>query len=183
MEKIHNLKDMLVYDIRELNAAEHQIVDAMPFFIDAAENIELKAALQDHFRLSEKHIHRLNEIYVLLGKGTVDNKHGVFSGLFGGAHKNRGIEGILEESEKKVSGDMDAKVKDAVIIGCVQKVEHFEICAYGTTRTFALQLGLIEVANLLQQTLEEEHEAGDQLTALAVAGLNQKAVDADASNF
>jgi ferritin-like metal-binding protein YciE len=71
--------------------------------------------------------------------------------------------------------DMAPAVMDAAIIGCSQKIEHFEICGYGTARTYAEQLGLIDVAQLLQQTLMEEHDADDRLTALAVGKINQQA--------
>jgi ferritin-like metal-binding protein YciE len=76
---------------------------------------------------------------------------------------------------------MDPAVKDAAIIGCAQKIEHYEIAAYGTARTFAEQLGLTDVAQLLQQTLIEEHDTDDQLTSLAVRDVNQRAEAAPSS--
>jgi ferritin-like metal-binding protein YciE len=182
MEKINNLRDMLVYDLRELYLAERQISDVIPIKIEMAKSPELKAVLQEHLHISESHLSRLEEIWQLLRKEAAGNKDGILSNLLGGSDKNKGIEGILEEAKKKLAEDIDDKVRDAALIGCVQKMKHFAICSYGTARTYAVQLGLTEVANLLQNSLEEEHEADDQLTEMAVADSNIKAIDVESRN-
>ncbi len=167
---------MLVYDLRELYAAEGQMMDAMPDMIENADSASLKETLREHLRITGNHRARLEEIRRILGENDIDDrKRGALADLFGGTYKSRGMEGLLDEAQKKMSEDMEANVMDAAIIGCAQKVEHYEICGYGTARTYALQLGYTAVADLLQETLDEEHEADDRLTALAVAGLNQKA--------
>jgi ferritin-like metal-binding protein YciE len=178
MEKINNLREMLIYDLRELYLAEKQIRDAIPVKIKMAKSPELKAVLWEQLHKSESHTGRLDKIWQLLKEDAVGSNYSLLTGLLSSAGKNKGIEGILAESRKKLDEDMDDKVRDAALIGCVQKMKHFVICSYGTVRTYALQLGLIVVASLLQSSLDEEHEADDQLTELAVADLNMKAIGA-----
>jgi ferritin-like metal-binding protein YciE len=97
-----------------------------------------------------------------------------FATVMGGT-KCKGMEGLIEAGQKIMAENLTDEVMDAAIIGGSQKIEHFEIAAYGTARTYAEQLGLIDVAQLLQQTLLEEHDADDRLTALATAEVNLKA--------
>jgi hypothetical protein len=84
---------------------------------------------------------------------------------------------LITEGEKMMGQEMDPKVKDAAIIGAAQKIEHYEISGYGTARTYARELGLNEVANLLETTLNEEYKADDSLTSLAINRIN---LDAEA---
>ena len=104
-----------------------------------------------------------------------DKKRGFLSNLFGGSQKCKGMEGILDEASRIMKEDMTAEVMDAAIIASAQKAEHYEICGYGTARTYASELGLGVIAKMLEQTLNEEYEADDQLTALAVQRINQRA--------
>jgi hypothetical protein len=105
---------------------------------------------------------------------------GLFGRLFGGAgHKCKGTQGLIEEGEKVMGEDMNPEVMDAAIIASSQKIEHYEICGYGTAKAFALELGLTEIARLLDQTLNEEYAADNRLTAMAVGRLNQQAETAD----
>lgn len=85
------------------------------------------------------------------------------------------MKGIIEEGEKIMSSDISPEALDAAIIASAQKVEHYEICGYGTARTFAKELGMEQVARQLQQTLNEEYEADDLLTSLALMGINEEA--------
>jgi ferritin-like metal-binding protein YciE len=104
-----------------------------------------------------------------------DNSGSIFAGLFGAGIKCQGMEGILKEGTKTMAIDMSPDVMDAAIICGSQKVEHYEICGYGTAKAYAEELGLIDVAQLLQQTLMEEYDADDRLTALAIGSVNRKA--------
>src|SRR5215213_11090099 len=88
------------------------------------------------------------------------------------------MEGIIREGKKILDEQMEPNVVDAAIIACAQKIEHYEICGYGTARAYARELNLGEVAELLEETLNEEYEADDLLTDLAVGGLNEKAESA-----
>ena len=175
MDNLNHLRDLLRYDVRHLVSVEDQIIAAMPAMIGKATNPTLKQSLQEHLRVTERQRERLNQVQQLLGDRERDNDEGIFAGLFGSSHKSKGMDGLIEEGEKVMSVDMDPAVMDAAIISAAQKIEHHEIACYGTARTYAEQLGLTDVAQLLQQTLIEEHDADDRLTALAVSDVNRRA--------
>lgn len=175
MDTMNDLRDLLRFDIRQLYSIEEQIIDALPAMIAKAHNPQLKLALEEHLRLTEVQRDRLDRVKQHLSIDADDTDDGIFASLLGSGMKNKGMAGLIDDGERILALDMNPAVKDAAIIGCSQKIEHVEIAAYGTARTFAEQLGLIEVAQLLQQTLLEEHEADDRLTALAVGRVNQQA--------
>jgi ferritin-like metal-binding protein YciE len=183
MEHMNHLRDLLLFDIQHLYSAEEQIIEAMPLMISKANNPALKQALEQHLRITEQQRDRLDRVMQIMGGGNDNNNGGgIFSGLFGSGTKSKGIEGLIDEGQKAMAVDMHPNVMDAAIIGCSQKIEHYEICGYGTARTYAEQLGLIDVAQLLQQTLMEEHDADDQLTSLAISDVNQRAEMGATSN-
>jgi ferritin-like metal-binding protein YciE len=175
MEDMNHLKDLLRYDVRNLYNAEEQIIEAMPAMIEKASNPGLRSSLEEHLRVTERQRDRLNQVRQILGEGDDAREGGIFAGLFQSGIKSKGMAGLIEEGEKVMAVDMRPNVMDAAIICCAQKIEHYEICGYGTARAFAEQLGLMDVAQLLQTTLLEEHDADDRLTSLAVADVNQKA--------
>jgi ferritin-like metal-binding protein YciE len=177
MDYMNHLKDLLRYDVKHLYSAEEQIIDALPAMIDKAHNPQLKRALEQHLRVTEVQRDRLDQVMQVLGEGDEEenNDGGIFSGLFSSGMKSKGIDGLIEEGQKVMAVDMSSEVMDAAIIGCAQKIEHYEIAAYGTARTYAEQLGITSAAQLLQQTLLEEHDTDDLLTSLAVADVNQRA--------
>ena len=177
MDNMNHLRDLLMFDIQHLYSAEVQIIEAMPAMIAKASNSELKMALEQHLRVTVQQRERLDRVKQMLGVTDEDNSSGlgIFSGLFNAGTKSQGMDGLITDGQKIMAIDMAPAVMDAAIIGCSQKIEHFEICGYGTARTYAEQLGLIDVAQLLQQTLMEEHDADDRLTALAVSRINQQA--------
>ncbi len=182
MEKMKNLQDLLKHEIEDLQSAEDQITSALPKMIEKAKNAKLKQALSQHLKVTEEQIRRLDRIQELMkGNGEEEGEgKGFLSGLFGGSggHKCRGMEGLITEGEKVMGEDMDPDVMDAAIIASSQKIEHYEICGYGTARAFARELKLTEVERLLTQTLNEEYASDDSLTALAVVGgLNEEAKD------
>jgi ferritin-like metal-binding protein YciE len=82
------------------------------------------------------------------------------------------MEGLIDEGQKIMSENMNPEVMDAAIIACAQKIEHYEICGYGTARAYARQLGLNEAERLLEQTLDEEHQADELLTSMALNSVN-----------
>ncbi len=185
MEKMKDLKDLLKHEVMDLYSAEEQIIAALPKMIEKAADPALKGALQEHLQITEGQKARLDEVQSLLrdeGEKAPESKRGFLSGLFGGGgHKCKGTQGLIEEGEKLMSEPMNPEVMDAAIIGCAQKIEHYEICGYGTAKAFALELGLDKVASLLDDTLKEEYDADDRLTILAVGELNEKAERADRS--
>jgi ferritin-like metal-binding protein YciE len=176
MDKMQDLRALLKHDVQMLYSAEEQIIDAMPAMIERAANPGLKEALNQHLRVTETQRQRLEQVRQMLGASEQDvtRYSGVLASVMGGT-KCKGMEGLIDEGQKIMAENLSDEVMDAAIIGGCQKIEHFEIAAYGTARTYAEQLGLIEVAQLLQQTLLEEHDADDRLTVLATTDVNLKA--------
>ena len=177
MEKFTDLKHLLQHEVEDLISAEDQILAALPKMIDKASDGALKNALTEHLKVTEGQRARLDSVKQLLSEGAEQTaeKKGLLGRLFATSHKCKGTQGIIEEGEKIMREDMDANVMDAAIIACAQKIEHYEICGYGTARAFAEELGLHEVEGLLRQTLDEEYEADTKLTHLAVGRLNKEA--------
>lgn len=176
MDNMNHLKDLLRFDVKHLYSTEEQIIEALPAMIGKANNPQLKQALEQHLRVTEQQRDRLDRVMEQLGeREDHSDDGGIFAGLFSNGYKSKGIDGLIEEGVKVMAVDMHPDVMDAAIIGCAQKIEHYEIACYGTARTYAEQLGLTEVAQLLQQTLIEEHDTDDLLTSLAVREVNLKA--------
>jgi ferritin-like metal-binding protein YciE len=192
MEKMKDLKDLLTHEIQDLYSAEEQIIKALPQMIEKSKNAELTKALKEHLRITEEQKNRLDEVKKMLTESSSElpgvaeenngtegtEKKGFFSGLFGGNSGSqvcKGMMGLIEEGQKIMNEDMSPEVLDAAIIASAQKIEHYEICGYGTAKAYAIELNLREVAQLLEQTLEEEYNADDLLTDLAVGKLNEVA--------
>ena len=173
MDKMNQLKDLLKHQIEDLHSAEEQIIESLPSMIGKAKDRQLKKALQDHLSVTQVHKERLDDIMLLLDQEP--GRKAFLPGLFG-SKKCKGIEGLIKEGEKTMSEEMDPDVMDAAIIGSAQKIEHYEICGYGTARAYAEELRLPDIMKHLKATLDEEYEADDLLTALAVGRLNKEAV-------
>ena len=192
MEQMIDLSDLLKHEIMDLYSVESQIIDALPKMIDKALNPSLKKALTEHLAVTEEQKKRLDTLKGMLmdqpnkeegnesgdqAENSGDSKPGFFARLFnrGSEEKCLGMEGILKEGEKMLGADMSPEAMDAAIIGACQKVEHYEICGYGTALAYARELKLDQAAELIAQSLEEEYEADDNLTFLAVGHLNLEA--------
>ena len=177
MEKMNDLNALLRHCVQELYSAEEQIIEAMPAMIAKAENPSLKQALEQHLRVTENQRERIDQVRQMMGadEESVTKYSGILSNFFGAGSKCKGMEGLIDEGQKIMTANLSSEVMDAAIIGGSQKIEHYEIAAYGTARTYAQELGLSQVAQLLQQTLDEEYRADEILTALAVGGVNQNA--------
>ena len=176
-----DLRDLLKHEIYDLHSAEEQIIKAMPSMIEKANNAQLKLALEEHLEATQKQLSRLEQVQILLNgkeETSTEEKKGLLARLFRRRHTCRGMQGLIEEGEKIMAEQMSPEVLDAAIIACAQKIEHYEICGYGTARAYASELNLVEVGLSLEETLNEEYEADDRLTALAVARLNKKAEEA-----
>jgi ferritin-like metal-binding protein YciE len=184
MEKLNDLSDLLTHEIHDLLSAEDQIIEALPEMIAKATDPALKAALKEHLRITGLQHKRLDQVNNLLGdekKNHPDNSgiSSFLAKLFGsGVHKCKGMEGIINEGKKIMALDMNAEVLDAAIIASAQKIEHYEICGYGTAKAFAKELHLSNVWVLLQETLQEEYAADALLTRLATGGVNDLAENA-----
>jgi ferritin-like metal-binding protein YciE len=157
-----NLRESLVEEIRDLYNAEKQLVKALPKMAKGAESDELREAFEEHLQETEGQVTRLERVFEMLEEKP-RGKHCA------------GMAGIIEEGSEKLQEDMEGSVLDACLIGAAQKVEHYEICAYGTAIAWAEALGLSEVVDVLNESLEEEKAADEKLTALAESGINQAA--------
>ncbi len=152
--KSDNLLKLYFDQLDQIHSAETQIREALPKMIKAATEPELKSALQHHLQETQDHAARLDKI-LLEAKGVVDPKH------------CKGIAALIMEGEDIIQDATDESVCDAGIIAAAQKIEHYEMAAYGTLRTFAEILGNPEHAALLEHTLEEEKHADAILTSIA----------------
>ena len=185
METMINLTDLLKHEILDLYSVEEQIIEAMPSLIEKSKNPELKKTLREHLKITEEQKNRLDKIKQIFGEEPAQGdgeKKGFFSRLFGGSsggEKCKGMEGIISEGQKIINADISEGALDAAVIASAQKIEHYEICGYGTARAYARELKLTEVESLLTQTLNEEYQADDLLTRLAVGRLN---LEADKAN-
>jgi ferritin-like metal-binding protein YciE len=162
---IDSLKTLYVHELKDLWSAEKQLMSVLPRCIDAAQNDKLKQALADHQNETEGHIGRLEGIFERLEFGP-------------GGHKCEGMAGLLEELEGVFGSEVDAGVRDAMMIAALQRIEHYEIASYGVARTFAEKLGDYEAADSLQNTLDEEGVANRTLTRLAERSINFEAMSA-----
>jgi len=164
-EDTNPLEELLVDELKDIYSAESQIVKALPKMAKAASSPDLKRAFERHLEETRRHVERLD----LIGD-TLDVK------LTG--KKCKGMEGLIEEGKELLDEDFDENAIDAGLIGAAQRVEHYEIAAYGTARTHATLLGYNKIARLLQQTLNEEGATDKKLTQLAESIINVEAVHA-----
>ncbi|HZH95209.1 MAG TPA: ferritin-like domain-containing protein [Flavisolibacter sp.] len=178
MEKMDELHELLQHDLQMLLSAEEQLITAMPAMIAKATNPALKQALEQHLQITRSQRERLVDVQQMIGsdKDSVTDHSGLLARLLGGGTTCKGMQGLIEEGQKVMAENLSDEVMDAAIIGGSQKIEHFEIAAYGTARTYAQHLGLTQVAQLLQQTLDEEYRADELLTQLAVRDVNLQAI-------
>lgn len=173
MPTINNLADLLMYQLRNLYAAEEQMIQAVELCIEKAHHSSVKNALKHHAGLTAQQKERLTRsaTYVREKIPVALLEDG---GLLNTEVESKGMRGLLEEVNEVLSTDLASDVNDAAIIACVQKLEHYEICGYGTALAYAKQLNLSKVATLLNETLQEEYDADDLLTALATAAINKE---------
>lgn len=175
MEKINDLRELLKHELNDLYSAETQLIDALPDLVKTATSKELKAALSDHLKVTKNQKVRLDKVRSMLNGGAPKEEKGFFANLFSskeGEEHCKAMEGLIKEAHSLTDEDMTPEVMDAAIIAAAQKVEHYEISSYGTAKAYAMQLGLTEVAQLLNTTLDEEYAADDSLTVLAVGKVN-----------
>jgi len=159
------LRELYVDELKDIFSAESQILQALPKMVQSATAPNLKKGFQDHLEQSRGHVQRLEQIFKEL-----DEKPG--------NKKCKGMEGLLKEGEEVMTKLTDPEVRDAALISAAQRVEHYEMAAYGTVRTYAKTLGEREASQTLQTTLDEEGETDKKLTRLAEHGINVKAMNA-----
>ncbi|HEX2535166.1 MAG TPA: ferritin-like domain-containing protein, partial [Chitinophagaceae bacterium] len=154
------LRELFMDELRDIYWAEKHLTKALPKMMRAATSGELKSAFERHITVTEEQISRLEEAFEMLGEKAR-------------AIKCEGMEGLVKEGQK-VMEEMPkgTAVRDAGLIISAQKIEHYEIAAYGSLVQLSRTMGNQEMAELLQQTLDEEKEADQLLTELAVSGIN-----------
>jgi ferritin-like metal-binding protein YciE len=152
--KLESLRELLTDELKDLYSAETQITKALPNMIKASTSPALKQAFEHHLEETKNHVTRLDQIFKQIDESPKGKTC-------------EGMKGLLKEGEELITEDAEPEVLDAGIISAAQRVEHYEIAAYGTARTFAELLGEHQAVRLLDQTLEEEKNADAKLTQVA----------------
>ena len=161
-KELNSLEDLLAMELDDLYDAEQRLCTVLPKMAEAAHSESLKRAFEDHARETQRHVSRLEQIFVDIGRTSHNETCDAMKGL-------------ISEGQAIIDATGSPEVKDAALIGAAQRVEHCEIAAYGTARTFAQHLGLTDVVRLLQSTLVEERETDEHLTRLAEQRINLEA--------
>lgn len=159
---LKNLADAFHDELRDMLSAEKQLVKALPKLAKKSTDGDLKKAFEKHLKETEKHVERVEQAFDDTGKAAR-------------AKTCEAMKGLVTETESALKEDADACVKDAIIIACAQKAEHYEIATYGTLCTWAEALGYDKALQLLQQNMDDEEAADKKLTQLA-SKINREAV-------
>src|SRR5688500_2743127 len=157
------LEKLFTDSLKDIYWAEKHLTKELPKMQKAASTKELKDAIDDHTAQTEEHVARLEQVFEMMGKKAQ-------------AKKCDGMEGLLKEGQSVIEETEDGSMtRDAGIIMSAQKVEHYEISAYGTLVALATTLGQNEVAEILTTTLEEEKQADTLLSEIAENDINWEA--------
>jgi ferritin-like metal-binding protein YciE len=151
---VDSVEKLFVEELKDLYSAENQITKALPKMVKAATSKDLKQAFESHLRETEGQIQRLEKI----------------CGILGASPRGKscdGMKGVLEEGSSMLHETAEGDIRDAALISAAQRVEHYEMAAYGTVRSYAELLGKPKIAQLLEETLEEEKAADQKLTAIS----------------
>lgn len=160
--ELNSLESLFLDQLQDLYDSEQRLVEALPNMSEAAHERGLKLAFQRHWQETKNQVNRLDRVFRSLGATAK-------------AKTCEAMKGLVIEGQEAIDAGGDPDVKDAALIAAAQRVEHYEIAAYGTARVFARRLGNEQAAKLLQETLDEEKAADQYLTQLAETGINQKA--------
>jgi ferritin-like metal-binding protein YciE len=163
--KLNSLRDLYITELKDLYDAENRITKALPKMAEASSSQDLRNAFEHHLEQTRRHTERLEEIFQKLDESPK-------------GEKCKGMVGIIDEGEDLMDEDAPPAVRDAALIAAAQRVEHYEIAAYGTCRTYARRLGYADHARLLNETLQEEGDADKKLTTLAESYINEDAKSA-----
>ncbi|MCH5598852.1 ferritin-like domain-containing protein [Niabella ginsengisoli] len=152
-----------IEEIKDIYGAELSLVEALPRMQEASTCEELSTAFSKHAEETQQHVETLESIFDILGEAS-DSK------------KCEAMEGLIKEAESIIADtDRDSYTRDAALILAAQKVEHYEIATYGTLRTFARIMSHIEIADLLEKTLDNEKTTNEALTEIAESFINSRA--------
>lgn len=163
--ELQSLQDLYLHELKDIYSAEKQLLKALPKMAKAAANPKLRAGFEKHLEETRVQVERLDQIFEKLGKtprGT----------------KCKGMEGLIAEGEELIEEGGEAEVLDAGLISAAQRVEHYEIAAYGCAKTYARILGEKDAEKLLDKSLQEEGATDKKLTQLAESSINLEAAEA-----
>jgi ferritin-like metal-binding protein YciE len=149
-----SLRELFIEQLRDIYSAETQLVKALPKMAKAASSSELRTAFTNHLEQTRDHVDRLETIFSQLDEEPE-------------GETCKGMAGLIAEGKEAIEADGEHDVKDAWLIAAAQRVEHYEIAAYGTVKSMASLLDEEEAANLLEETLNEEKETDQHLTELS----------------
>ncbi|MDP9113416.1 MAG: ferritin-like domain-containing protein [Acidobacteriota bacterium] len=148
------LRDLLIEEMQDIYDAEKQLVKALPKMVKAASSEELSEAFAGHLEQTKGHVQRLEQAFQMLDRKPKSKACAAMKGL-------------IAEAQECIEDNDEGALADSAMICAAQKVEHYEIAGYGTLKTWAEELGLENVAALLDQTLSEEKETDEKLTGIA----------------
>ena len=164
----NSLKDVLQEQLEDLHSAETQLIEALPKMAQAAHHDELREAFQHHLEETRGHVRRVKEALSEIGLGTP-------------TEVCQGMKGLIAEGNELMQIEGDPNAKDAALIGAAQRVEHYEIAAYGTARQLADDCGFDGIRELMDETLDEESQADKLLTKIATGGMFKAGVNQNAT--
>jgi ferritin-like metal-binding protein YciE len=154
MSTVNTIDELFVEELKDIYSAEQQITKTLPKLVEAASSTDLRGAFEHHLKETRGHVERLEQVFEILG---VKPKSKTCDGM----------KGILSEGSEMLHETGPGEIRDAALISAAQRVEHYEMAAYGTVRSYAEQLDQPEIAKLLQETLEEEKAADKRLTQIS----------------
>jgi ferritin-like metal-binding protein YciE len=166
--QLNSLTDVLAEQIADLRSAEQQLIQALPKMAGAANDADLRDAFTTHLDETRHHAERLEQVIGQLNV-TVPSK------------ECEAMRGLIKEGEEVISAGGDPTARDTALIAAAQRVEHYEIAAYGTARTLAKELDFGDAASLLEDTLDEEGKADSLLSKIATGGLMSSGLNQQAA--
>jgi ferritin-like metal-binding protein YciE len=164
-----DMQNLFIEELEDMMSSEKQIIEALPEMVKAAESPDLKEAFKTHLEETKGQLQRLKQIFKILNKTPSEEVC-------------QAMKGLIKEGQETIKNFERSAVRDAALISKAQRIEHYEIAAYGTLRTFAKELELDDAVDLLDETLDEESSADKKLTQLAeggilTAGINQRSLN------
>ena len=161
---VSTMEELLIDELKDIYNAEKQITRALPKMVKATTSPELRQAFESHLEETQGQIDRLDKVFEILGRSARGKT----------CH---GMQGVLEEGAEVIEDTKKSPLRDAALISAAQRVEHYEMAAYGCVREYARLLGQKEIVQLLEQTLEEEKAADEKLSSLSES-VNSEAMSA-----
>jgi len=165
---LETMQDLLIHQLQDIYSAEQMLTKALPKMQEEASTEELATAFGAHLEETKNQVERLDQVFKILGEQS-------------GGVKCKAMEGLIAEAEEILDEDGNESVIDAGIIAAAQRVEHYEISAYGSAKALAALLGLSDVVELLNESQQEETAADKKLSLIATTEVNARAAGTDSS--